>query len=106
MERREFLKFACGVVAGAAALATSAQAAPLSPQPIDAPTLRPGADAHPAVTTSEEAASLTPEQVHWHGGGHHWGWHRGWHRHWGWRRGWHHHWGWRRRWHRHHWRHW
>jgi hypothetical protein len=54
-------------------------------------------DAHPAVTTSEEAAQLKPEQVRWHGHGH---WH---HRHWGGR---HRHWGWRHRWHRHHWRHW
>ncbi len=101
MERRNFLKLAIGVAAGAAALATAAQAAPLSPQPIEDPArLSPtNADAHPAVTSAEEVARLTPEQVHWHGG-RHWGWH---HRHWGWR---HRHWGWRHRWHHRHWRHW
>ncbi|MDE5441270.1 twin-arginine translocation signal domain-containing protein [Bradyrhizobium sp. CSA207] len=89
MERRNFLKFVFGVTAGAAAFAATAQAAPLSPQPVGGPsgTPRPDADAHPAVTTSDAAAQLKPEQVHWRG--------RGWHpRHWGWRR---------RRWHRRHW---
>jgi len=93
MERRNFLKLALGMTAGAAAFAaTAAQAAPLSPQPLGdaARTPQGGPDVHPAVTTSEEAAKLTPEQVHWHGRGHHWGWRR---RHW--RR---HH----RRWHRRH----
>lgn len=93
MERRNFLKLAFGVAAGAAALTTAAQAAPLAPQPLGDPRMPQGnPDAHPAVTSSDEAASLKPEQVHWHGRGHHWGWgHR---RHWGWRH---------RRWHRHHW---
>ncbi|OAF14087.1 twin-arginine translocation signal domain-containing protein [Bradyrhizobium neotropicale] len=104
MERRNFLKLAFGVAAGAAAFTATAQAAPLSPQPIGelARTPQGTSEAHPAVTTSEEAARLKPEQVHWHGGWHHrhWGWR---HRHWGWR---HRHWGWRRRWHRRHWRHW
>ncbi|UPJ65441.1 twin-arginine translocation signal domain-containing protein [Bradyrhizobium sp. 191] len=94
MERRNFLKLALGVTAGAAAFAaTAAQAAPLSPQPVGDPARVPqgNSDAHPAVTTSEEAAKLTPEQVHY-GHHRHWGWHR---RHW--RRH-------RRRWHRrHHW---
>lgn len=94
MERRNFLKLALGVTAGAAAFAaTVAQAAPLSPQPVGDPARMPqgNSDAHPAVTTSEEAAKLAPEQVHY---GHH--------RHWGWRhRHWRRH---RRRWHRrHHW---
>lgn len=93
MERRNFLKFALGMTAGAAAFAAAAaQAAPLSPQPVGDPARMPqgNPDAHTAVTSSEEAAKLTPEQVHWRGR------HRGWrHRHWGWRR---------RRWHRrHHW---
>ncbi|MET3333875.1 MULTISPECIES: twin-arginine translocation signal domain-containing protein [Bradyrhizobium] len=91
MERRNFLKLALGVTAGAAAFAATAQAAPLSPQPLSDPARTPqgNPDAHPAVTTGEEAAKLTPEQVHWHGR------HRGWgRRHWGWRR---------RRWHRRHW---
>ncbi|WP_027535704.1 twin-arginine translocation signal domain-containing protein [Bradyrhizobium sp. WSM3983] len=105
MERRNFLKLAFGVAAGAAAFAAAAQAAPLAPQPLGNVAMPQGnPDAHPAVTSSEEAAQLKPEQVRWHGHGHwhhrHWGWH---HRHWGWR---HRHWGWRRRWHRRHWRHW
>jgi hypothetical protein len=96
MERRNFLKLAFGVAAGAAAFTTAAQAAPLAPQPLGDPRMPQGnPDAHPAVTTSEEAAHLKAEQVRWHG---HW---HG--RHWGWR---HRHWGWRRRWHRRHWRHW
>ena len=97
MERRNFLKLAFGVAAGSAAFAAGVQAAPLSPQPIDDPARPPrtNAEAHPAVTTSEEAAQLKPEQVHWHGGWHH--------RHWGWRRR---HWGWRHRWHHRHWRRW
>jgi hypothetical protein len=96
MERRHFLKLAFGFAAGAAALAASAQAAPLAPHPLQ-DNGRPGnADAHPAVTTANEVDRLKPEQVRW---GHHW--HRRWHR-WGWRRR---HWGWHRhRWHRHHWR--
>jgi hypothetical protein len=98
MERRNFLKLAFGVAAGAAAFTATAQAAPLAPQVLGDPRVPQGnPDAHPAVTTSEEAAQLKPEQVRWHGHGH---WH---HRHWGWR---HRHWGWRHRWHRHHWRHW
>ena len=90
MERRNFLKLALGVTAGAAAFTAAAQAAPLSPQTIGGPggMPQPDADVHPAVTSSEEAAQLKPEQVHWRGHGH---WHR---RHWGWRR---------RRWHRRHW---
>jgi hypothetical protein len=93
MERRNFLKLALGVAAGAAALTTAAQAAPLSPQPLGGPSRMPegNPDAHPAVTTSDEAAQLKPEQVHWHGHHRHWGWRR---RHWGWHR---------RRWHRRHW---
>ncbi|WP_082641500.1 twin-arginine translocation signal domain-containing protein [Bradyrhizobium yuanmingense] len=82
MERRNFLKLALGLTAGAAAFAaTAAQAAPLSPQPLADPTHAPqgNPDAHPAVTTSEEAAQLAPEQVHWRGRGRRWGWHR---RHW------------------------
>jgi hypothetical protein len=89
MERRNFLKFAIGVAAGAAAFTTAAQAAPLAPQPLGDPGMpQRNPDAHPAVTSSDEAAQLKPEQVHWRGHGH---WHR---RHWGWRR---------RRWHRRHW---
>lgn len=90
MERRNFLKLAFGVAAGAAALTSAAQAAPLAPQLLGDPRMPQGnPDAHPAVTTSDEAAELKPEQVHWRGHHHHWR-----HRHWGWRR---------RRWHRRHW---
>jgi hypothetical protein len=91
MERRDFLKMAVGFAAGAAALAGSAQAAPLALAPLS-PNATPLAnrDAHPAVTSSEEVSRLAPEEVRW---GHHWHhrWHRHWHRrHWGWHR--HHHW--------------
>lgn len=96
MERRNFLKLAFGVAAGAAAFTAAAQAVPLTPQPLGNGGMPLGnPDAHPAVTSSDEAAQLKPEQVRWHGHGHG--------RHWGWR---HRHWGWRRRWHRRHWRHW
>jgi hypothetical protein len=93
MERRHFLKIAFGVAAGVAALAASAQAVPLSPQPLAKDQRLPANEAtRPAVTTKDEVESLKPEQVRW---GHHW--HRHWHRrHWGWhRRHWHH-----RHWHR------
>jgi hypothetical protein len=109
MERRDFLKFALGVAASAAALGASAQAAPLAPHPLNDDTARASSqdahsDAHPAVTTGDEVDHLKPEEVRW-GHGHHYGWgrrHWGWRRrHWGWRRR---HWGWRRRWHRRYWR--
>jgi hypothetical protein len=100
MERRHFLKLAAGFAAGAAALAASAQAAPLAPQPLAKDERLPPANENvrPAVTTEGEVDRLRPEQVRW---GHHW--HRHWHRHWH-----HRHWGWRhrrhwRRWHRRHW---
>ncbi|WP_194469533.1 twin-arginine translocation signal domain-containing protein [Bradyrhizobium sp. CCBAU 51753] len=101
MERRDFLKIACGAAAGVAAFAATAQAAPLAPHPLNEDAKLPGdAQAQPAVTSGEEAARLKPEEVRWHHH-RHWGWR---HRHWGWR---HRHWGWRRRWHRRHWRrHW
>lgn len=93
MERRDFLKLAYGVAAGGVAFAASAQAAPLSPQPVDDLRRQPQSDTdvHPAVSSAEEAAQLKPEQVHWR------------HRHWGWR---HRHWGWRHRWHHRRWHHW
>jgi hypothetical protein len=106
MKRRYLLKFAFGIAAAVAAFTAVAQAAPLSPQPIADPAgmSRVNPEALPAVTSSEEAARLKPELVHWHG--HHGGWH---HRHWGWHHrhwGWHHrHWGYRH-WHHRHWRHW
>jgi hypothetical protein len=111
MERRDFLKIALGFAAVAGALAASAQAAPLLPQPPAGEMRQSNENAHPAVTTREEADQLKPEEVRW-GHGHHHGWgrghHYGWHRghHWGWRHH-HRHWGWRHHhWHRHHWRRW
>jgi len=104
MERRHFLKIAFGFAAGAAALAASAQAAPLAPHPLveDGPQLPANPDAQPAVTSADEVDHFKPEEVRW---GHH-GHHRWHHRHWGWRRR---HWGWHR-WHRRRWgwrrRHW
>lgn len=93
MERRNFLKLAIGVAAGAAAFSAAAQAAPLSPQSVGAAPLPHGnPEAQPAVASGAEAEALKPEQVHWHRHHRHWGWRR---RHWGWHR---------RRWHRrHHW---
>ena len=100
MERRHFLKIAFGLAAGAAALAASVQAAPLTPHPlIEGGQLPDSPDTHPAVTSGDEVERLQPEEVRWRrhwGRRRHWGWHR--RRHWGWRRR---HWGWHRhRWHR------
>src|SRR4051812_4104236 len=100
MERRYFLKVAIGVAAGAAALAVSAQAAPLMPHPLEDPRPTGSPEVRPAVTTGTEVEGLKPEEVRWGRRWHrrHWGWRR---RHWGWRRR---HWGWRHRhWHRRHW---
>ena len=107
MERRHFLKLALGFAGGAAALAATANAAPLLPVSPQQNLVPPrGNDAQPAVTTQDDVDRLKPEEVRWghHGHGH---WHRHWHRrHWGWHRHrWHRrHWGWHRhRWHRRHW---
>ena len=92
MERRHFLKLALGFVAGGAALAASAQAAPLMPAPLaDDGKFPANPDAQPAVTSGDEVDRLTPEEVRW-GRGRHRGWGR---RGWGWRRR--RHWGWHRR---------
>jgi hypothetical protein len=99
MERRDFLKLTIGFVAGAAALAASAQAAPLPPISAQQALMPSRGDAaEPAVVAQEDVDRLKPEQVRW---GHHG--HRGWHHHHGHRR----HWGWHHRhhWHRHHWHH-
>ena len=90
MERRDFLKFTVGFIAGAAALAASAQAAPLPPISAE-PALVPsrGEGAKPAVVSQDDVDRLKPEEVRW---GHHWH-HHHWHRH---------HWG-HRHWHRHRW---
>ena len=45
MERRNFLKLAIGVAAGAATFTAAAQAAPLSPQPLGGPASQPRANA-------------------------------------------------------------
>ncbi len=66
MERRHFLKLAFGFAAGAAALAASAQAAPLMPQPLAGNGQLPAdQNAHPAVTSGEEVDRLQPEEVRW-----------------------------------------
>ena len=100
MERRHFLKLAFGFAAGGMALAATAQAAPLMPQPLtEGGPIPANPDAHPAVTSGDEVDRLKPEEVRW-GRGRHRGWGR---RRWGWRRR---HWGWRRRhfgWHRRRW---
>jgi hypothetical protein len=92
-----------GIAADASLRATGADAAPLAPASLAAQH-----DVHRAVTSSEEADKLAPQQVHWgrhwhrhHWHHRHWGWH---HRHWGWRHH-HRHWGWRHH-HWHHHRHW
>ncbi len=94
MERRDFLKLTIEFVAGAAALAASAKAAPLPPlsaAQAPLPLQREGLES--AVISQDEVDHLKPEEVRW---GHHRHWHR---RHWGWhRRHWH-----RRHWHRHRW---
>src|SRR3981081_1882529 len=73
MERRHFLKLAFGFAAGAAALAASAQAAPLMPPPLAEDGRLPAEDedARPAVTTGDEVEHLKPEEVRWR---RHWGW--------------------------------
>ena len=59
MERRDFLKLAVGFVAGAATLAASAQAAPLTPQlPSPGGLSSANEDLHPAVTSSDEVSRL------------------------------------------------
>mgnify|MGYP001428498769 FL=1 len=91
MERRDFLKFAFGVAAGAgaiAAAATAASAAPmLSPQQdlMNGPKPEPDAAAKPAVADQDDLANVRAENVQWRRRHHH-------RRHWR-RRHWH-----RRRW--------
>ena len=112
MERRNFLKLALGIgclaATGAVLRVTEAEAAPLLPSGVttDKASSAGDRDVQHAVTSSEEAERIAPDQVRWghhghghghghwhHGHGHHWGWHH--RRHWGWR---HHH----RHWHRRH----
>ena len=107
MERRDFLKFALGVAASAAALSASAQAVPLAPHSLNDDALRAASqDRMPIppsppktksiISSRNKCVGVTVMAGAWHH--HHWGWR---HRHWGWHRR---HWGWHRRWHRHHWR--
>jgi hypothetical protein len=99
MERRHFLKLAFGFAAGGVALAATAQAAPLLPQPLaESDKLPANPDIEPAVTSGDEAERLQPAEVRWGRGRRGFG-RRGWGRRgWGrprWRRR--RVWGWRRR---------
>lgn len=71
MERREFLRFAFGVAAGAgaiAAAATAASAAPmLAPQQDLTPRPEPDLAAKPAVADQDDLARAGVEQVQWRG---------------------------------------
>lgn len=91
MERRDFLKIALGMAAGAVVTVRAAQAMTPPPSPLkDQPPI-PEAEAKPAVATSQDVEGAKVEKVRWH--------HRRWRRHhWHRRR----HWGWHRR---RHWRH-
>ncbi|MCF2524070.1 twin-arginine translocation (Tat) [Bradyrhizobium sp. G127] len=69
MERREFLRFAFGVAAGAGAIAAAASAATaapmLAPQNDLTPRKEPDIAAKPAVADQDDLARATPENVHW-----------------------------------------
>lgn len=90
MERRDFLKIAFGVAAGAVVTTTAARA--MTPVPSALPKQQPipETEAKPAVATSQDVEEAQVEKVRWR--------HRRWHRR-HWRRR---HWGWHRR---RHWRH-
>jgi hypothetical protein len=91
MERRDFLKIAFGMAAGAVVTATAAQAMTPMLSPLAKAPPIPEAEAKPAVATAQDIEEAKIEKVRWH--------HRRWHRHhWHRRR----HWGWHRR---RHWRH-
>lgn len=105
MERREFLKVAVGFAAGAAALAASAQAAPLMPDASNAKDLPPDLKAQPAIAGQHDLDNAHVDEVRWGRrrgwGRRRWGFRR--RRFWGYRRR--RFWGvrrrhWRRRWHR------
>ena len=82
MERRHFLKLTFGFIAGAAALASGAEAAPLPPVTPEGQGLIPKrGEAEPAVTTQDDVDRLAPEQVRWR---RRWGYRR--RRFWGYRR--------------------
>lgn len=97
MERRHFLKLTFGLAAGATALVSAANAAPMPPMSVPPGLVAAHRDtAQPAVVSQDDVDHLKPEQVRW---GHHW--HRHWHHRW---HHWHRrHWGWHRHWRRHRW---
>jgi hypothetical protein len=91
MERRSFLKFSFGFVAGAAVLAAGAEAAPLPPVMPEGQGLAPRrGEAEPAIASQDDVDRLAPDQVRWR---RRWGYRRrrfrGYRRHWGWHRRWH-----------------
>lgn len=69
MERRDFLKFAFGVAAGAGAIAAAASAATaapmLAPQNGLTPSKEPDMTAKPAVADQNDLDRAGVEQVHW-----------------------------------------
>jgi len=69
MERREFLRFAFGVAAGAGAIAAAASAATaapmLAPQNDLTPRKEPDMAAKPAVADQDDLARAGVEQVQW-----------------------------------------
>jgi|GWRWMinimDraft_13_1066021.scaffolds.fasta_scaffold51344_1 hypothetical protein len=73
MERREFLRFAVGIAAGAGAIAAAASAATaapmLSPQHdlMNGPKPEPDMSAKPAVAGQDDLDNANAEQVHWRG---------------------------------------
>ena len=76
MERRDFLKIAMGFVAGGAALAATAQAAPVPPVSGALIGCSPGwqLSVEPAVVSQDEVDRIKPEEVRWHHH-HHGHWH-------------------------------
>mgnify|MGYP003342563450 CR=1 FL=1 len=69
MERREFLRLAFGVAAGAGAIAAAASAATaapmLAPQNDLTPRKEPGIAAQPALADQDDLARAEPEKVDW-----------------------------------------
>jgi hypothetical protein len=82
MERRHFLKFTFGFIAGASVLAAGAEAAPLPPVTPQRQGLaaRRG-EAEPAIVSQDDVDRLAPDQVRWR---RRWGYRR--RRFWGYRR--------------------
>ncbi len=69
MERREFLRFAFGVAAGAGAIAAAASAASAAPMlaPLNdlTPRKEPDMAAKPAVADQDDLAGAQAEKVYW-----------------------------------------